>query len=391
MNKKIAIITRRAGYNMGSSLQAYAIFRFLSKMGYNTTILDYDEAAKFVMWRIKPMIESIEYAILNFLPIVCIGMLKRKYMKLKIAEIQRQRFRIFEQQFMTLSKKKFRKLEDFVSERDQYDAYVCGSDQIWSPYMFDPVFYFGFLGKNEKNKTIAYAPSMGVNSTNDITTEQKDLMKEIAHISCREKVGSKLIEEITGRRTPVVLDPTLMLTANDWRQVMTEKHSCKNKGYILTYFLHTNAYEDNIPRNFLADLKRKTGLFVINIQMYKLTNVYNGDINIEDAGPQDFLHYISNASYICTNSFHCCVFSFIFKKRFYVTERFRKVSNSTEEQNSRIYTLLNMIGYEEALISNKTNIDEISIDINPDYSLGEQNIERKRQESIKYINNSLSY
>lgn len=40
------------------------------------------------------------------------------------------------------------------------DAFVCGSDQIWSPSGFDPKYFLSFV--RNPSKMVAYAPSIGL-------------------------------------------------------------------------------------------------------------------------------------------------------------------------------------------------------------------------------------
>lgn len=40
--------------------------------------------------------------------------------------------------------------DGLVGLRGKYDAYVCGSDQIWSPYLLNRNFYLSFLGDSDK-------------------------------------------------------------------------------------------------------------------------------------------------------------------------------------------------------------------------------------------------
>lgn len=59
--KKIGILTRRAGFNHGSSLQAYAMAKFISDLGFECKILNYDEYSGNPRWKIRPYIENIQW------------------------------------------------------------------------------------------------------------------------------------------------------------------------------------------------------------------------------------------------------------------------------------------------------------------------------------------
>ena len=346
--RKIAILTRRAGYNMGSTLQAYAMCKMLSKFGCNVEILKYDEYARFLTWRIKPFL----FNFLNKLPFISQIKFINKRFPLERIFAQQEKFKQFEASYFPLSTEKYRNSDDLKKTIGKYDIYVCGSDQIWSPMMYDPVFFLDFISDQPALRTIAYAPSLGVTNVCAISDEAKKLIKRINFISCREKEGADVLSEIIGSKVPVVLDPTLMLDKADWESVKSAHNLTNKQEYILTYFLHTRFYKNNIPNRFIDRLRKQTGLQVINIQMYNMEQIVNADEHIYEAGPADFITLISNATYIVTNSFHCCVFSYIFSKRFFVFEKFRKNTN-TDNQNPRLYTLLETTNRQEALITDE--------------------------------------
>lgn len=388
MKKKVAILTRRAGYNMGSSLQAYAMAKFIEKEGYDVTILDYDEYARFLLWRIKPAVNRVIYSLLKVCSPLSKIIFKGKYTSLERAETQRKRFEEFENSYLNVSKERYKQPEDFKATLHKYDAYVCGSDQIWSPTMFDPVFMLDFASDAHSGvKTVAYAPSIGVTKAEHISQAQQEMIKKVDFVSCREMEGAAALSDITGSEVPVTLDPTLMLKREDWESMSSGREANNGEDYILTYFLHTKYYVDNTPNKFIAELKQKTGLPIINIQMFNITQLVEADKHIYDANPADFISFISKATYVCTNSFHCGVFSFQLNKKFFVFERFRAIGEKNENQNPRIHTLLKMIDTQESLIKGESqppNIGKVK-----DYANGIKSVEKQRIASLSYLINAL--
>lgn len=377
--KRIAILTRRAGYNMGSTLQAYAMYKIFSNLGHQVEILNYDEYARFWKWRIKPFIFKILYK----LPFVSRIKFFKEHIPLKRIFAQQNKFKQFENRYLPLSSEIYRNSNDLKKTIGNYDIYVCGSDQIWSPTMFDPAFFLDFATQKSQ-KTIAYAPSLGVTNINAISDEAKKLIKRITFISCREKKGAEILSMIVKSKVPVVLDPTLMLDKAEWESIKSTKNLIHEKKYILTYFLHTYLYKNNIPNKFINRLKELTGLAVINIQMHNMKEVINADKHIYDAGPSDFITLVSNATYIVTNSFHCCIFSYIFSKHFFVFEKFSKDPNANN-QNPRLYTLLETINRQEALIKD----EECNIDLSYYPNNSNSTFNLKKNDSIMYIKQAL--
>lgn len=208
---KIGILTRRAGFNMGSSLQAYAMAKFITDTGYSCRIIDYDEYSGHPLWKVRPFVENIQWNLIRHLPFR-----NSKYSYLLARACQYRRFKEFEDKHLPLTEKIYGNQKQLVSLEQEFDAFVCGSDQIWSPLLYDPVYYFNFLSKGCNIRTVAYAPSIGIGNALLMRKEQIALMQNIDYISCREEQGAQIIGDITGREVPVVLDPTLMVRPADW-------------------------------------------------------------------------------------------------------------------------------------------------------------------------------
>lgn len=72
-------------------------------------------------------------------------------------------------------------------------------------------------------------------------------------------------------------------------------------------------------RDIVKELKDMTGMKIVALQHldeYIPSDEGFADEAPYDVGPAEFLNYIRNAEYICTDSFHCSVFSILYKKKF---------------------------------------------------------------------------
>ncbi len=383
---KIGIITRRIGYNHGSSLQAYAMARFISGLGFSCKIIDYDEYAPHFRWKIRPAIENIMWTILRRIPSIAKRVCNSKYQYLYIRNRQQKKFKTFEQQFMPLTKERCSSSGTLCKISKQFDAIVCGSDQIWNPAFFDPAFFLGFVPANSRILKIAYAPSIGITDKALIPKKEIDLLKKFDAISCREKEGTRLLRQITDKPISTVLDPTLMVSVDDWKSLCSPVATDK-KGYILVYFLHFNCYKDNIPHNFIKKLQEKTGLPIYNIKMHNLMNNIEADKHFEETSPREFLYLLQHATWICTNSFHCSIFSFLFQKKFFVFERFMKGGNEGSNQNSRIRSLLEVFNMPQCL---KKESDTPELNQEFDFEMGIKKLQTYQQESKDYLISALN-
>lgn len=374
--KKIGILTRRAGFNHGSSLQAYAMAKFISDLGFECKILNYDEYSGNPRWKIRPCIENIQW--IFFRPLIYL-LAPSKYYYLHIRQQQYTKFAEFEDTFYNLTSPILTNTEALRKASISFDALVCGSDQIWSPLSYDPVFLFDFLNDNKIN-TIAYAPSIGVSDIHMISGQQRKLMCKIKNLSCRELQGSEMVKEITQRDCPTVLDPTLMVNSKHWAKMASSIPNVEKSSYIVCYFLGKNVHQ-----TYVDELKHLTGCKVLNIMMFNRLNNLHCDRTVTDVGPLEFLNLIKNASYVCTDSFHGTIFSFHFQKKLSLFERFN--SGEKDNQNSRIYTLLHNLQYEKVLIKEG---DLPCRDCEIDYTKCEAALKQWVDLSESYISNALN-
>ena len=144
---------------------------------------------------------------------------------------------------------------------DRYDYFIAGSDQIWNPNFVD--LKNEFLQFADRKKRVAYAASFGVS---EIKTDKIEIVKKglegIDYISVREQAGAKIVKDLTGKDVPVLVDPTLLLTAEEWEKVMERPVWYRDEKYILVYFL--SKLPDKI-RNDIKNLAEKYKLKIIDL------------------------------------------------------------------------------------------------------------------------------
>jgi len=255
---------------------------------------------------------------------------------------------------------------------DDFDYFVVGSDQVWNPINYD--IWELFLSFASPEKRIAYAASISCPS---IPVEKQTLFKKgfagMAHISMREQEGADLVREISGREVPVLVDPTLLLTADDWRKVSRSPVWSHGEDYILTYFLGKR------PK-VITQLEQETGLKVVNLMD---ENVYEHYVT----GPDEFIWAIEHAKLVYTDSFHGTVFSILFRTPFVVCNRVG--DEVTEKMGSRIDTLLGLFGLE-ARRGTKANGYAIENPLSePDWSKVDEVLARERKRSADYLKMAL--
>lgn len=364
---KVGIITYHHYYNYGTMLQALALQQVIEKLGYDAEIIDFKQSnqlskSSLALLRIRRM--GIYISEFN------------KYWKLHTAhkkfEERSKAFEKFYRKYLKIGKQKYSSSDELKNNPPIYDAYIVGSDQTWNPNVGNnpEAFYLHFVA--DKNKCGSYAPSVGLTR---LSGKQELYMKKnlinIKYLSCRENEGTKLLESITGRNVTTVLDPTLLLDTDEWLEYSIIPQNFPEK-YILQYFLG----DIKECRRFVEKLSRKTGLPVIILPYSYL------DVSKEDSvycAPDAFLGLVSQAEFVCTDSFHGTAFSLNFGRNFFAFHKRKEQEDGSD--NSRITDLLYRFNLQERLISDY----ELPKDLKIDYKYASQKLKEEKNLSMKYL------
>ena len=227
---------------------------------------------------------------------------------------------------------------------------------------------------------ITYAPSFGVAEIPDRQKAQtKKYLQRIEYISVRESDGVRIVKELTGRDVQQVVDPTILVDKVVWDEKKGNRLLKEN--YILCYFISANpAY-----RAFAQKLAKKTGLklaVIPHVDEFVKADQNFGDIVPERVGPFQFINLISNATYVCTDSFHGSVFSTLYERPFFTFSRYS--GDGADSTNSRLYSYLKLIAMENRMYQADHEITEVDLTA-PDFTVAKENLERMRKESEKYL------
>lgn len=371
--KKIGIITYFYFYNYGTMLQGFATQLLFNKFPNTVSeIIDYRFGTKTSPHKMDILRIRMKRILVYFKEF------KRVYLTGKYAKLKSQRNILFDEfaaKNLSLSSKKYMYEHEITSDAPQYDIYVTGSDQTFSPKIgFSPVLFLNFAFRGSIKA--AYAPSFGVSSlTEEESNYIGEQLQKYNFLSCRESYGSNIIEKITGRKVTTVLDPTLMIQSEEWIRYAV-KPNIDGK-YILCYFLGDRDYY----RDYVAQLSKQTRLPVYYIPVnWKDFNKSNN--LLWEVGPSEFLGLIANAEYVCTDSFHGTIFSVNFHKE--VRVFMKHAGNVSGGDNSRLFDILKRLGIEKQLIteySKGTIIKDSCID----YENVDKLLNVERVKSFKYV------
>lgn len=390
MKKKIGcVIAYTPGHNnYGTSLQGYAMLKKIKQLGYDCEVIQYEKHL------------SLNKKIHFVINAICSGETKELYNRItrnKVLNRYPKYAKGIRLRTEAVNKYKEKKLIPLFHKYVGYDALregsknysvvVVGSDQVWTP-MSLPNGYFNLLFVNNTVPKVAYASSFGVS---EIPRFQKKAtgvyLDRFYRIGVREQRGKEIVEHLSHQKATVVADPTLLLSKEEWEEEIADARPKESEPYIFCYFLGNNQN----TRKAANELKKKTGLKIITIRHmdeYVPEDESFGDEAPYFVDPNDFVKYISKASYVCTDSFHCTVFSIIFHRQFMTFYRFSEGSKTG--RNSRIDSLFNVLGVNKKHIYD--NSDDILSLINE--PINWQEVDSKllvlRNDSIDFLNNALS-
>lgn len=363
--KSIGIMTWYAYRNFGTALQAVALNFTISQLGYNAINIAYDPEIKNSAIR-----RSIRTRLIN--------RIKGAYPL--ISQRREVAYNLFLDKLPT-TPPVYSDME-FEDLNRVFDAFVCGSDQIWSPRFFDTRYYLDFVNRREKK--ISYAPSFGCNQISDSSIEARirELIKDFSELSVREESGADIVESLIGKRPEVVVDPTLLLSGSQWNSFSVPFEGSEEP-YCLLYFLGSD--ESNIQT--AKKMARARDLKVRTIPILERQRRRAECVGL-DIGPGEFLSLISNAELVLTDSFHGIVFSVLFNVDYVAFERFDPAS--PESQNSRVYDFLKLIDDQIALLP-RNRIQDWKQQVNRKHDFYEINrrIELRKRRSIGYLNEAL--
>lgn len=364
---KIAISTLIGYYNYGNRLQNYALQEILKKMGNDVvTIKDYSDITGKVSLKEKIVKAFKKGNLFKRLLGKLDGWSKKRNSELEIT--RENNFKKFTNDYINETKFYINQDTTDFSFDEKIDCYIIGSDQVWN-YLFMTSFFYGFVEYSDKPK-LSYAASFGVDTIprNYIADYRKGL-DSLDFISVRESRGTELVKNIDDRESTVVLDPTLLLSKNDWKKLIKNNKKYDEK-YVLTYFLDSPTKE---TLKYINDYSSSKGLVIKSLY----------DIDFPDlwvADPSEFVNLISQSEAVFTDSFHGSVFSIIFEKYFEVFER----NNKGPKMNSRIDTLLKDLG----ILDRWHDSTRISQGIK--YSEVKYKLCTRREQSLNYLQESLN-
>lgn len=322
--KKIALFTIHGYYNYGNRLQNYATQQLLSSFGYEVDTIIFKPS---ILRCIKDLVRKV---------ISC------KYKNSELFKSREAKFRAFSVNYIS---EKYTSMRLFDSSN--YAFFATGSDIVWGPpntqtflsrrptRFLLPSPYFLPFGRPEQRFSISASCAV---SLNDFYATHKNYLKlfskyirQIEHISVREKTGVEIIINLVGKKATCLLDPTLLITEQEWNRIATKPKFKIPENYLFIFMLGkvTEEYE-----HLIFNVARELGCSIVRLNDPNLKDMYCTD-------PAEFVWLIKHAARVITDSFHVIAFSIIYKVKFWSLQRVEP-RGGLQNISSRITNILEL-------------------------------------------------
>lgn len=384
---KIGILTLPLHTNYGGILQAYALQVVLKRMGHDAKVINKNrQPEKMPLFIVaKSFIRRLLSSVKHLKPSKFYNInkeLESRYADFLLMTQHTQKF-----VYKYIDCYYVRKYQSEITS-DTFDAIVVGSDQIWSREHGGAIdgnvanAYLPFFPEDHPLR-ISYAASFGKDYW-EYTKKQervaRNAIRRFSAVSVREQSGIALCKEYLGVDAIQLLDPTLLLKAEDYITNIDLDKVVESPGNMLVYIIDGNKEKDTIVSYCEGKLKLKQ--FVVNSRAE--------DYNIQDKSIEDciqppveqWLRGFFDAKFVVTDSFHACVFSILFHKPFVV------VGNESRG-NARFASLLSILNLSERLVQSLQDVKNIDVSKKIDFNRIDTMLEKEREKSYNYLNTYL--
>lgn len=349
--------------NYGSALQSWALTQAIGKLGHIAKLVDYCPdilTDKDPLNPFENMWDKDEES--------------RRMCELTMPAIHTnyEKFNRFYHEKFHKTQKKYTStnFNDIIAD-EQIDGFVCGSDTIFCPDEFgvDDGYYANY--DCMRGNAVAYAASFGdPHFTDETYPILNNRLKNFKAFGLRENLMIPYVKEHTSVSVQKVVDPTLLLTSEDYDQIAEERIIPER--YLLLYARRYNP----IMTEYAEKLAKENRWKIIDISL-RATNAERGHQMFYEAGVEEFLSLVKYAEYVVTNSFHGMIFSVQYRRPFVIFSR--------EQCDTKIEELLEMFGLSDRMLVSGSETFRIHID----YDAVHNNIGAARNVSLHFLNEEL--
>jgi len=387
--KTVGLLTmHRVARNCGSCLQTLATVKAIERLGHDCTVIDYLYPTAYHKLhtlgndfnrggRLRRLLGRI--GILDYV----------RVLKLWVWQWQdRKRLARFLASFKhtkPVKRRDFSQSSTFNLQPLGFDVYVTGSDQTWNARYLaeDHTFLLDFVPDGVRK--VSYAASFGGNEVHSAyRADYARLLSRYDAISVREASGVDIVCDLTGKTATWVADPTLLLTADEWRPMERITELATDRFvfcYVLSYFDPGAWFVDAI-KSIATKLDAGVIFYTDGLRLQEAQKagftVLTGTLLHEE-----FLGYVDRAAFVVTTSFHGTAFAVNFRKDFFSS------INSKSASDSRVGSFLTSVGLRHRGLSDSDELPQLMADLHVDYGEADDLLNELRHRSLEYLKSSL--
>ena len=364
-------------YNYGGMLQSYALWRLIHIKYYRCCHIAFQSSPKQCSDFYKK-IKSI-----NFHKIYC--KIHFVWRSLLFTFIQKQCYKrkrkFFDFQKNAVPHSNIYNANNISESVSSGDIVIVGSDQVWNPAWTEDAYFLNFVP--DHNGKIAYAASIGTNEVpQDFLEHVVPYLKRFDFISVREESAKEILQPYLEQEIKVVLDPTLLLPREEWDKIAVRPTI--PQPYIFVYLLGEKRAHRTLIKKFARTLRLKIAFLPHVHFRFNPADCFFADYNLYDVGPAEFIGLVKNAEMVITDSFHGCVFSIIYGRKFWALKRHQ--DSDPQNMNSRLYTLFSSLGLSDRLIEDENaDYDAAYLRKEIDYDKVKKNLGVLRKDSSDFL------
>ncbi len=371
--KKVGIVTLHRVLNFGSVLQAYCTCAILRRLGYEPIVIDYMEPR----YTIKGAIDSLRRDFFSNRS----GLKSWVVFSLKVLSFLfvHRKFSSFVNEKLPISPISYTSMRELLENPPEADIFLTGSDQVWNSEYNGGVDRAHFLDfAPDGQGRIAYAASFGKDKLKvSEVDETRELLRKYSSIGVRESSGVEIIMGLGIEPVQHVLDPTLLLSREEWGKLFAIQRPVKDP-YLLVYSVERSI--DDLVSNVAREIGDRLGLKVIFLTVAApLRSMARCDKQCSYSTVQDFLDYFYHADFVVASSFHGTAFSINFNRPF--------VSVLPPRYGARPRSLLKLVGLDARIVEKEADVSKQWSEI--DFSMVNNVLAGERKKSIAFLESSL--
>ena len=354
--------------NYGSALQSWALYTAIKRLGmgrYEPVLVDYcpdilldsDPLNPF-----KKMWDKDEES--------------RRMCELSMPAIRENYYkfdRFYHDRFQRTKKKYTAANFNEIIRDEQIDGFVCGSDTIFCILEFHGFDdgYFANYDCMKNGRSVSYAASFGDAVFDDATYPiLYDRLQNFKALGLREDTLIDYVRDHVTVPVKQVLDPTLLLTADDYDSIADRP--LIEGPYILLY---TRRYDPKMEE-YAEMLAQETKCRIVEISLIA-ENAKKGHIMYYQAGVEEFLSLVKYSKAVVTNSYHGLIFGVQYCKPIHIFTR--------EQADKKISNVLEMCDLENRIIQDPKILNSDMIN----YERVHKRIDAKRNMSLDFLDSEL--